>query len=400
MFPFKSPGPDGMSPVFFQTFWNIVGSDVSNSVLRILNEHALLYKMNHTHVVLIPKCDNPKTASQLRPISLCNVVLKIASKCLANRLKPLMNSIVSQSQSAFIPDKLITDNVLLAFELNHFLKVSNRSKKAFAALKLDMSKAYDRVEWSFLKRVLLRLGFESELVELVMLLVTTVSYSLTIEGIPFGSFVMSDPASGYAGVLQGIREAPVGSRPSLTWRSILLARGVLRVGCEARTTTVNPDDGRVVWKQSKKGLFSVRSAYEVITEMDAHLDASSSRQFPFLAEGCDKFWQRLWRLKAPPRVRVQAWRFCHEAIPTMDNLAKQHQGVDSSCALCGLWKQLNMFCGNVTLLEWCGHYLIFQWVCWTCGQKNRNKKRTEGLEQEPLKVITDAPSLLAQYQEV
>ncbi|KAL0433786.1 UNVERIFIED_CONTAM: hypothetical protein Slati_2712900 [Sesamum latifolium] len=163
MFPYKSPGPDGFSM-------------------------GILYKMNHTHVVLIPKCDNPETASHLRPISLCNVVLKIASKCLANQLKSLMNSVVSQSQSAFIPNRLITDNVLLAFELNHFLKVSSHSKKCFAALKIDMTKAYDRVEWTFLRRVLLRLGFESEFVELVMLLVTTVSYSLTLNGVPFGYF--------------------------------------------------------------------------------------------------------------------------------------------------------------------------------------------------------------------
>ncbi|KAL0313475.1 UNVERIFIED_CONTAM: LINE-1 retrotransposable element O protein [Sesamum radiatum] len=188
MFPFKSPGPDGMSPIFFQKFWNIVGTDVNNSVLRILNEHALLYKMNYTHVVLIPKCDTPELVSQLRPISLCNVVVKIAFKCLANLLKSMMDSIVSHSQSAFIPDRLITDNILLAFELNHFLKVSTSTKKGFAALKLDMSKAYDRVEWSFLRQVLLRLGFESEFVELVMLLVTTVSYSLTLNGVPFGYF--------------------------------------------------------------------------------------------------------------------------------------------------------------------------------------------------------------------
>ncbi|KAL0449729.1 UNVERIFIED_CONTAM: hypothetical protein Slati_1529300 [Sesamum latifolium] len=235
-----------------EKFWNIVGTDVSNSVLRILNQHALLYKMNYTHIVLIPKCETPEVVSQLRPISLCNVVVKIASKCLANRLKGIMNSIISPSQSAFIPDRLITDNVLLAFELNHFLKVSSRSKKGFAALKLDMSKAYDRVEWSFLRRVLLRLGFESEFVELIMLLVTTISYSLTLNGDPFGYFrpergiQQGDPLSPYLfifcaeafscliqqaetqGVIQGIRISP--KAPSIS--HLLFADDTL-LFCEA-----------------------------------------------------------------------------------------------------------------------------------------------------------------------
>ncbi|KAL0410987.1 UNVERIFIED_CONTAM: putative mitochondrial protein [Sesamum latifolium] len=144
--------------------------------------------MNHTHIVLIPKCSNPETVTQLRPISLCSVIVMIASKCIANRLKPLLDSIISHTQSAFIPGRLITDNVLLAFELNHHLKLSSRSKEACKALKLDMSKAYDRVEWPFLRGVLLRLDFQHHFVDLIMLMVSTVSYSLTLNRTPFGFF--------------------------------------------------------------------------------------------------------------------------------------------------------------------------------------------------------------------
>ncbi|KAL0356381.1 UNVERIFIED_CONTAM: LINE-1 retrotransposable element O protein [Sesamum radiatum] len=120
-----------------------------------------------------------------------------------NRLKSVMNDIVSPTQSAFIPGRLITDNVLLAFELNHFLRASSRAKKGYVALKLDMSKAYDRVEWPFLRRILLRLGFESGFVRLIMLLVTSVSYSLTLNGTYFGYFKpkqgirQGDPLSPY-----------------------------------------------------------------------------------------------------------------------------------------------------------------------------------------------------------
>ncbi|KAL0325209.1 UNVERIFIED_CONTAM: hypothetical protein Sradi_5090200 [Sesamum radiatum] len=136
----------------------------------------------------MPKLNNPEFVTQFRPISLCNVVIKLASKCVANSMKGIMHSIVSPTQSAFIPGRLITDNVLLAFELNHYLKASSRSNNASVALKLDMSKAYDRVDWPFLRCIILKLGFESWFVHLIMLLVTTVSYSLTLDGEHFGYF--------------------------------------------------------------------------------------------------------------------------------------------------------------------------------------------------------------------
>ncbi|KAL0427089.1 UNVERIFIED_CONTAM: hypothetical protein Slati_2883700 [Sesamum latifolium] len=129
--------------------------------------------------------------AQLWPISLCNVIVKATSKCVANRLKPMLDSIISQSQSAFIHGRLITDNVLLAFELNHYIHSSQRSKGGCVALKLDMSKAYDRVEWAFFHGTSLRFGFNHRFVELIMLLVTTVSYSLTLNVNHFGYFVRS-----------------------------------------------------------------------------------------------------------------------------------------------------------------------------------------------------------------
>ncbi|KAL0374377.1 UNVERIFIED_CONTAM: putative mitochondrial protein [Sesamum radiatum] len=125
-------------------------------VLDILNRQSLDASLNLTHIVLIPKCDEPETVSQFRPISLCNVIFKIASKCIANRIKPFMNSIISATQSAFIPGRLITDNIIVAYELNHFLKAKKGGQKGFAAIKLDMSKAYYRVEWPFLESMLCR----------------------------------------------------------------------------------------------------------------------------------------------------------------------------------------------------------------------------------------------------
>ncbi|KAL0404192.1 UNVERIFIED_CONTAM: putative mitochondrial protein [Sesamum radiatum] len=182
----KSPGPDGLPPLFFQRFWHIVKSDVVHCVLHFLNHRVIPDGFNATQIVLIPKCKQPQSLSQYRPISLCNVVYKIASKSIANRLKPWLDNIISPSQSAFVPGLLITDNVLLVFETNHFLNTHASGKKHFMSLKLDIRKAYDRVEWSFLRQVLGKLGFPYFFINLIMLCVTSVSYSFVLSGSRFG----------------------------------------------------------------------------------------------------------------------------------------------------------------------------------------------------------------------
>ena len=160
MHPSKSPGPDGMSCLFFQKIWHIINEDVVGAVLSVLHSGHVLRKINFTHVVLIPKINDPRSVSDYRPISLCNVIYKIISKVLANRLKGLLDSVISESQSAFVPGRLITDNVAVAFELLHGLKSKRTGKKGQMAVKLDISKAYDRVEWAFLEQLMAKLGFE------------------------------------------------------------------------------------------------------------------------------------------------------------------------------------------------------------------------------------------------
>lgn len=124
--------------------------------------------------------------TEFRPISLCNVIYNIGAKMIANRLKPCLDLLISPSQSKFVPKRLISDNVLVAFELNHYINTKPSKKDDFMTLKLDISKAYDRVEWSFLRKILLRFGLLPAFVDLIMLCVSSVSYSYLLNGVQFG----------------------------------------------------------------------------------------------------------------------------------------------------------------------------------------------------------------------
>jgi hypothetical protein len=126
-------------------------------------------------IVLIPKVKNPERIKDLWPISLCNLVFKIVSKVIACRLKEVLDDIISQSQSAFVTGRLINNNILLAYETTHFMHLRKGGRDGLAAVNLDMSKAFDRVEWSFLKNMMLKLGFNSHWVQLVMSCITSIT---------------------------------------------------------------------------------------------------------------------------------------------------------------------------------------------------------------------------------
>ncbi|KAE8666664.1 Protein NRT1/ PTR FAMILY 2.7 [Hibiscus syriacus] len=201
--PSKAPGFDGLPGHFFRSFWNIVGSDFVNLCLCLLNGTKEFDFVNRTIVVLISKVDSPKLMKHFRPISLCSVIYKVVSKVIINRLKPLMNACVSENQCAFVPGRSISDNFLVAHEIFHYLKRAKNGPNKGAALKLDMEKAYDRVEWDFLLNVMTRMGFCDSFVNLIRKCISTVSFQIRINGVLSDAFVpqrglrQGDPLSPY-----------------------------------------------------------------------------------------------------------------------------------------------------------------------------------------------------------
>ena len=129
-------------------------------VLKVLNSSVVLESINYTFIALIPKVKQPRKVFDFCPISLCNVVYKLFSKVLVNRLKFFLAKAIPKSQSAFFfpSRRLISDNVSVAFETLHYLKGKTQGKLGYMTLKLDMSKTYDRVEWEFLEKTMRHLG--------------------------------------------------------------------------------------------------------------------------------------------------------------------------------------------------------------------------------------------------
>ena len=201
----KSGGPDGYSAEFFIASWSIVGAEVTEAVLEFFRSGRLLKQWNSANLVLIPKKLNASLTTDFRPISCLNTVYKVISKLLASRLKEILPLLVSKAQSAFLPGRLLAENVLLATDLVNGYNSQAVSPRGM--LKVDLRKAFDCVRWDFIIATLRAIDIPESYLRLISECLSTASFSVSVNGVTGGFFQSTkgirqgDPLSPYLFVL-------------------------------------------------------------------------------------------------------------------------------------------------------------------------------------------------------
>eukprot|EP00253_Pinus_taeda_P035656 PITA_35656 len=226
----KAPGPDGFTINFYKACWEIVKNDIWEIVEDSRRSKTLLKSLNSTFIALVPKVEEANTPEKFRPIALCNVIYKIISKVIANRLKMVLPGIISQEQSGYVEGRQILDNILLAQEMIHSL---HSRKIPGMLLQLDLSKAYDKVSWTYLEAILKAFGFSQPWIKWVLELIKSTRYSILVNGTP------SKPFKPTRGIRQGDPLSP--------FLFVILMEGL------SRLITKKKDEGQI------RGLQPIRS---------------------------------------------------------------------------------------------------------------------------------------------
>lgn len=175
----KAPGVDSIPSEFYQELWEDIESDVFNFVSESINQCFLEDELNMSKIALLPKSEDRLRIQNYRPISLLNTLYKIVAKVYANRMKPLLHNWILPSQTGFVPNRCILDNIFLAFETIAWTRESGQD---LSMLLLDFEKAYDRVNWTFLREVMMRMGFHTKWITQVMSLNENAAASIIVNG--------------------------------------------------------------------------------------------------------------------------------------------------------------------------------------------------------------------------
>ena len=176
----QSPGLDGFPDDFYVACWNIIDTDLVQAIKEIFQGQTFPRNWKATFIALIPKLTNPTSFLEFRPINLCNICYKLVSKIFTGRLRVFLDRLISPEQCGFIQGRHIQDNIMLVHELAQSLDQDIRGSNVI--IKLDMEKAFDRIEWRSIAEVLRRFGFATTVINLVDVCVKENHFSLLVNG--------------------------------------------------------------------------------------------------------------------------------------------------------------------------------------------------------------------------
>ncbi|PKI67924.1 hypothetical protein CRG98_011520 [Punica granatum] len=191
---FKAPGPDGIPSLFYKHYGETVKPLLLAATKSFFTSGFILKEWNNTFICLIPKRQGASNFKDFRPISLCNVCYKVISKIIADRLKPLLDRIISPNQTAFIEGRWINENDLLAQEILHTMR-KTRARRGWIGLKIDFTKAFNKLEWSFVIKTMEKLGFHSTFVSWIYQCISTSTFSILLNGSPHDDLLILSKAS-------------------------------------------------------------------------------------------------------------------------------------------------------------------------------------------------------------
>jgi exonuclease III len=175
----KAPGTDTIPAEFYQTLWGDIDEDIFNFVAESITQAHIAEELNVSKIALLPKSEDRSKIQNFRPISLLNTPYKIIAKIFANRMKPLLHHWILPSQTGFVPNRCILDNIFLAFEA---IEWTLENKQDLSMLLLDFEKAYDRVNWTFLRQVMAKMGFHPTWINQVMALNENAAAAVIVNG--------------------------------------------------------------------------------------------------------------------------------------------------------------------------------------------------------------------------
>lgn len=268
----SAPRPDGFGAFFFQKFWDIVEKDVCNAVMQVFQQSWLLPNFNSNLVVLIPKVQGADKVELFKPIALANFKFKIITKVLADRLATVARKIISPNQHGFVQGRKISDCICTASEAINLL-----NKKSFGgniALKIDIKKAFDTIDWNFLLKVLHTFGFEPKFTKWIAVILQSAKLSIAVNGNAAGFFSCS------RGVRQGDPLSPLlfCLAEEVLSRGItsLVSRGELNLMAGPRGTHVPShvlyiDDVMIFCKGTQQNLHSLMDLFRRYGEVSGQV---------------------------------------------------------------------------------------------------------------------------------